>query len=404
MQVVAEGHLNAIAFWFDLHLDDQVSITSAPAGFGIGGVAVDPNLNPNPAANQGQGEVSEDNRRGGLTEDSETAAAFASAVCASASAAAAAPDTTPPHSSSGGSVVMVASQSTRMAQPSAGTADIQVTATPPAAASAADGQAACVAHTAAASTAEALAAVSAAAHAPHTPQAGTARLSSRLQVFTPEQAPDALGEPAASCVAPVRLGQETLVGPAPCAEGGAADPAGLMQVAEVARAPCAGAGDASAAGGAAKGREAEEGGGEKESSGSAGPHYWGQALQYLDCSTPVAPGVSRLLGFKSCRVTKVVGEIFCVDFQAPGPEGGLQAAGSKVMVLARCEGGKVSFRLREGVGARVPRAPLIPIPSLLLHAGSKVMVLARREGGKVSFRLREGGGERVPRAPLNPKP
>ena len=27
------------------------------------------------------------------------------------------------------------------------------------------------------------------------------------------------------------------------------------------------------------------------------------------------------------------------------------------------------------------------------------MVLARREGGKVSFRLREGVGERVPRAP-----
>jgi protein arginine N-methyltransferase 7 len=28
-----------------------------------------------------------------------------------------------------------------------------------------------------------------------------------------------------------------------------------------------------------------------------------------------------------------------------------------------------------------------------------MMVLARREGGKVSFRLREGAGERVPRAP-----
>ena len=27
------------------------------------------------------------------------------------------------------------------------------------------------------------------------------------------------------------------------------------------------------------------------------------------------------------------------------------------------------------------------------------MVLARREGGKVSFRLREGAGARVPRAP-----
>jgi protein arginine N-methyltransferase 7 len=36
-QVVEAGHLNAIAFWFDLHLDEETSITTAPAGIGLGG-------------------------------------------------------------------------------------------------------------------------------------------------------------------------------------------------------------------------------------------------------------------------------------------------------------------------------------------------------------------------------
>ena len=31
------GHLNAIAFWFDLHLDEEASITTAPTGIGLGG-------------------------------------------------------------------------------------------------------------------------------------------------------------------------------------------------------------------------------------------------------------------------------------------------------------------------------------------------------------------------------
>lgn len=37
LQMVESGHLNAIAFWFDLHLDDEISITSAPACIGVGG-------------------------------------------------------------------------------------------------------------------------------------------------------------------------------------------------------------------------------------------------------------------------------------------------------------------------------------------------------------------------------
>ncbi len=35
--MIDSGHLNAIAFWFDLHLDDEISITSAPACIGVGG-------------------------------------------------------------------------------------------------------------------------------------------------------------------------------------------------------------------------------------------------------------------------------------------------------------------------------------------------------------------------------
>lgn len=37
MQMIESGHLNAIAFWFDLHLDEDNSITSAPAYIGLGG-------------------------------------------------------------------------------------------------------------------------------------------------------------------------------------------------------------------------------------------------------------------------------------------------------------------------------------------------------------------------------
>ena len=37
MQMIDSGHLNAIVFWFDLHLDEDISITSAPARIGLGG-------------------------------------------------------------------------------------------------------------------------------------------------------------------------------------------------------------------------------------------------------------------------------------------------------------------------------------------------------------------------------
>ncbi|BDA48465.1 Protein arginine N-methyltransferase 7 [Coccomyxa sp. Obi] len=37
LEVLEAGHLNAIAFWFDLHLDDELSISTAPACIGLGG-------------------------------------------------------------------------------------------------------------------------------------------------------------------------------------------------------------------------------------------------------------------------------------------------------------------------------------------------------------------------------
>ncbi|KAL4424877.1 hypothetical protein ABPG77_002100 [Micractinium sp. CCAP 211/92] len=40
LEVVAEGLLNAVAFWFDLHLDDCETLTNAPDGIGEGGVVL----------------------------------------------------------------------------------------------------------------------------------------------------------------------------------------------------------------------------------------------------------------------------------------------------------------------------------------------------------------------------
>ena len=44
--MVEAGHLNAIAFWFDLHLDDEVSITTAPTCIGLGGELIGKSSGP----------------------------------------------------------------------------------------------------------------------------------------------------------------------------------------------------------------------------------------------------------------------------------------------------------------------------------------------------------------------
>ena len=299
--MVAEGHLNAVAFWFDLHLDDQVSITSAPAGFGHGGAAVEPN--PIPPAYPGPGDVMTDRSTGAPAGTAAPAAASAGAGCASAAAATAAADVAAPRTSLGGPSVMVDSQGINV---------------PCAAAGAADSQAACALPPAAASTPGASAAGGAAACAPHTAQAAAAKPSGRELGSPPEPAPDVPGglAQAAACSAPAVLGVGAVLGAAPCAGAGAANPAGLGQGAVPGAAPCAGAGDANPAGlrqeavlkaapcaGAAdtSGAGGVAGGcvdsgfrasaaQADQSGGGAEPHYWGQALQYLDCSTPIAPG------------------------------------------------------------------------------------------------------------------
>ena len=41
LEVLADGLLNAVVFWFDLHLDEEATITSAPPGIGNGGDPID---------------------------------------------------------------------------------------------------------------------------------------------------------------------------------------------------------------------------------------------------------------------------------------------------------------------------------------------------------------------------
>jgi len=43
LEVIADGLLNAMVFWFDLHLDEEATITSAPTGFGNGGECIQGN-------------------------------------------------------------------------------------------------------------------------------------------------------------------------------------------------------------------------------------------------------------------------------------------------------------------------------------------------------------------------
>ena len=40
LEPIADGQLNAVCFWFDLHLDEEATITTAPSGIGKGGQVV----------------------------------------------------------------------------------------------------------------------------------------------------------------------------------------------------------------------------------------------------------------------------------------------------------------------------------------------------------------------------
>ena len=41
LEPIADGVLNAVCFWFDLHLDEEATITTAPPGIGKGGQMVE---------------------------------------------------------------------------------------------------------------------------------------------------------------------------------------------------------------------------------------------------------------------------------------------------------------------------------------------------------------------------
>lgn len=66
-QVLEAGHLNAIAFWFDLHLDDEISISTAPACIGLGGELIGESSRPagassaNPVKTKGRAAMREGN-------------------------------------------------------------------------------------------------------------------------------------------------------------------------------------------------------------------------------------------------------------------------------------------------------------------------------------------------------
>ena len=55
-QVEEAGHLNAIVFWFDLHLDEEASITTAPPGIGLGGRVLSKDVPAGTGSSGGQGD------------------------------------------------------------------------------------------------------------------------------------------------------------------------------------------------------------------------------------------------------------------------------------------------------------------------------------------------------------
>ena len=58
LPIVSSGYMNAIVFWFDLHLDEEESITTAPVGIGLSGVVMaQPEVSDGASAGAGDGSV-----------------------------------------------------------------------------------------------------------------------------------------------------------------------------------------------------------------------------------------------------------------------------------------------------------------------------------------------------------
>ena len=256
MQVVAPGRLNAIAFWFDLHLDDQVSISTAPLGFGLGGVqhAAQDAAPAALAATRCMGPAA-----AAADNNEEPAGPTAQVTCASAAA--------------------VSNKSTNEA--GAGADD------PAGAAGAAPVARAGAAVATAGASGAASHGCGSAGGGNAGPAAGSSGSDSAQQPPSAHgPAPDHLAGSAAD------PGAES-AGPK---AGEAAGPA--CSLSEAAPAPAAaqdgpGAGEASGsacARDAAAGHAGADVGESLPAAAHGRPHYWGQALQYLDASAPVAPG------------------------------------------------------------------------------------------------------------------
>ena len=92
-------------------------------------------------------------------------------------------------------------------------------------------------------------------------------------------------------------------------------------------------------------------------------HYWGQALQYLDRVVAVEPGrKGKRQESSPLRVALIFGvsnENLCGQPAAPFPAARADRRRSlpAVMLLARRDGAKVRFSLRQGVGRGAGRAP-----------------------------------------------
>ena len=41
LETIASGYMNAVVFWFDLHMDEHETITTAPPGVGKGGMLLE---------------------------------------------------------------------------------------------------------------------------------------------------------------------------------------------------------------------------------------------------------------------------------------------------------------------------------------------------------------------------
>ena len=111
----------------------------------------------------------------------------------------------------------------------------------------------------------------------------------------------------------------------------------------------------------------------KPQQGAAGGYYWGQALQYLDCSvqasckvhpcTPHAPShfVCPANEYTHIQDQRTQALWSCMQSLTDWLKGAWIAlqvsAGKKIMLLARREGSKVRFSLRAGAGSAVDKAP-----------------------------------------------